>query len=362
MLRCRQSLRIDDRLHGVTVRRPRAAVCALADKAARRRAAGSSDAGVGVPDLNDMMIFARVVAASGFAQAARQLGMSKSRVSKSVARLEQALGVRLLNRSTRGMSLTEIGAAYHKHCVHIADEAAQAADLVGELRAEPVGVLRISCPVAFGRLHVAPAVASYLASHRKMRIDLTTSDRLVDLTSEGFDLAIRILREPDLHLVARRLAPVRRVICATPGYFARHGVPKTPQDLARHNCLHYTHFGSQGQWRLQGAQGQIGVAVEGSLSVNDDDVLARAVLGGLGIALLPTFIVADELRSGLLRPVLSQYVAPERYIHAVHLPNPNLPAKVRGFIDFLQQQIGRPPYWDRAAGQPSPPTFAPVAG
>jgi DNA-binding transcriptional LysR family regulator len=314
-----------------------------------------------MPDLNDMMIFARVVAANGFAQAARELGMSKSRVSKSVARLEQSLGVRLLNRSTRGMSLTEIGAAYHKHCVHIADEAAQAADLVGELRAEPIGVLRISCPVAFGRLHVAPAVASYLASHPKMRIDLSTTDRLVDLTSEGFDLAIRIVREPDLHLVARRLAAVRRVICATPGYFARHGVPKSPQDLAHHNCLHYTHFGSQGQWRLQGAGGQIAVAVEGSLSVNDDDVLGQAVLAGLGIALLPTFLVADELRSGLLRPVLSKFVLPERTIHAVHLPNPNLPAKVRGFIDHLQGQIGRPAYWDRPLRQAPVPAEAALA-
>lgn len=299
-------------------------------------------------DLNDMMIFADVVAADGFAEAARKLGISKSSVSKSVARLERSLGVRLLNRSTRGMSLTEIGAAYHKHCVRIAEEAARAADLVGELRADPVGVLKITCPVAFGRLHIAPAVAGYLARHQKLRIDLTTTDRIVDLTSEGFDVAIRISPAPDAHLVARRLAVVRRVICATPGYFARFGVPTTPQELARHNCVHYTHFGSHGQWRLQGTNGQIVVPVDGSLRVNDDDVLSGAVLAGLGIALLPTFIVGNELQAGLLQSVLSEFVPPERHIYAVHLPNPNLPAKVRGFIEFLQAQIGPVPYWDRA--------------
>ncbi|MEO8122515.1 MAG: LysR family transcriptional regulator [Burkholderiales bacterium] len=301
-----------------------------------------------VPDLNDMMVFASVVAANGFAESARQLGISKSRVSKSVARLERALSVRLLNRSTRGMSLTEIGAAYYKHCVHIADEAAQAAAVVGELRSEPVGVLKITCPVAFGRLHIAPAVAGYLARYPKLRVDLTTTDRLVDLTGEGFDVAIRIEREPDLHLVARKLAAARRVICATPGYFARFGVPTTPQDLMRHNCLHYTHFGSHGQWRLQGANGQIVVPVDGSLRVNDDDVLCGAVLGGLGIALLPTFIIGNELQTGLLQSVLPEFVPLERYIYAVHLPNPNLPIKVRGFIEFLQAQIGPVPYWDVA--------------
>lgn len=302
-----------------------------------------------MPDLNDMVIFARVVAANGFAETARQLGISKSRVSKSVSRLEQSLGVRLLNRSTRGMSLTEIGTAYYKHCVHIVDEVAQAADVVGELRSEPVGVLKITCPVAFGRLHVAPALASYLARFPRMRIDLTTTDRVVDLTSEGFDVAIRIAREPDPHLVARELAAVRRVVCGTPGYFARFGVPTTPQELSRHNCLHYTHFGSHGQWRLQGATGQIVVPVDGALRVNDDDVLSRAVLAGLGVALLPTFIIGNELQAGLLRSVLSDYVPLERHIYAVHLPNLNLPSKVRGFIDFLQAQIGLVPYWDRAA-------------
>lgn len=299
-------------------------------------------------NLNDMVIFARVVDARGFTETARRLGTSKSSISKSVARLEKSLGVRLLNRSTRGLSVTEIGAVYYEHCVRIADEAAQAAESVSELRLQPRGVLKLTCPVAFGRLHVAPAVAAYLAQYPHMRLDLMVTDRVVDLVSEGIDVAIRIAREPSLHLVARELAPVRRVVCATPGYFDRYGVPTTPQDLALHNCLHYTHFGMPGQWSLEGANGQmIVVPVKGSMRVNDDDVLSRVVLDGLGVAVLPSFIIGHELQAGLLRSVLSDFVPLERRIYAVHLPNIHLPLKVRGFIDFLQARIGAIPYWDR---------------
>jgi DNA-binding transcriptional LysR family regulator len=305
-------------------------------------------------NLNDMVTFARVVEASGFTEAARRMGASKSRVSKTIARLEEDLGVRLLNRSTRGLSLTEIGAAFYEHCVRIADEATQAAELVNQLQSEPRGVLKITAPVAFGRLHVAPAIADYLTLYPRVRLDMTTTDRVVDLVSEGYDLAIRIEREPSLHHVARELAPVRRVVCATPGYFARFGTPASPQDLTNHNCLQYTHFGSQGAWRLQGDGGEIVVPVTGSFRVNDDDVLSRAVIGGLGVALLPTFIIGQELQAGRLQSVLSHYVPLERHIYAVHLPNPHLPVKVRGFIDFLQARFGPVPYWDRADGSDLP--------
>jgi DNA-binding transcriptional LysR family regulator len=252
-----------------------------------------------------------------------------------------------LNRSTRGLSLTEIGAAFYEHCVRIADEATQAAELVSQLQSEPRGVLKVTAPVAFGRLHVAPAVADFLMLHPRVRLDMTITDRAVDLVSEGYDLAIRIAREPSLHHVARELAPVRRVVCATPGYFQRFGTPASPQELTKHNCLHYTHFGSQGEWRLQGESGEIVVPVAGSFRVNDDDVLSRAVMGGLGVALLPTFIIGHELQAGRLQSVLSNYVPLERHVYAVHLPNLHLPVKVRGFIDFLQARFGPVPYWDR---------------
>jgi DNA-binding transcriptional LysR family regulator len=301
-------------------------------------------------NLNDMVTFARVIEANGFSEAARRMGVSKSRVSKTVARLEQSLGVRLLNRSTRGLSLTEIGAAFHEHCTRIVEEATQASDVVSQLQSEPRGTLRVTAPVAFGRLHVAPAVADYLNRYPRLRLDMTITDRMVDLVSEGYDVAIRIRREPSLHVVARELAPVRRVVCATPDYFERRGLPSTPQDLSGHNCLHYTHFGTQGEWRFQGPEGEIVVPVQGSLRIDDDDTLAQAVLRGLGVALLPTFIIGGELKAGRLQSVLSDYLPLERRIYAVHLPNVHLPLKIRGFIDFLQNRFGPEPYWDVADG------------
>jgi DNA-binding transcriptional LysR family regulator len=315
-------------------------------------------------NLNDMITFARVVEAKGFSEAARRMGTSKSRLSKAVAKLEQSLGVRLLNRSTRGLSLTEIGAAFHEHCARIADEAAQAIEVVGQLQSEPRGVLKVSAPVAFGTLHVSPALADFLRVHPDLTVDMMITDRVTDLVEESYDVALRIAREPEPELVARKLAPVRRVVCATPEYFERRGLPVEPHDLSRHNCLHYTHFGSQGVWRLRGPNEEIVVPVEGSLRINDDEALSKAVLGGLGIAMLPTFIIGGELQSGRLLAVLSDYVPIEQHIYAVRLPNRHLPAKVRAFIDFLIDRFGPDPYWDRLhpAGHRSDVGLAPVEG
>jgi DNA-binding transcriptional LysR family regulator len=249
--------------------------------------------------------------------------------------------------------LTEIGAAFHEHCLRITEEAALAAEVVGRLQSEPRGVLRVTAPVAFGRLHVGPAVAEYLSRYPRLKLDMTITDRMVDLVSEGYDVAIRIRREPSLHVVARELAPVRRVVCATPDYFERRGIPAVPEDLTEHNCLHYTHFGTQGEWRFQSARGEIVVPVKGSLRIDDDDTLAQAVLSGLGVAMLPTFIIGRELQTGRLQSVLSDYVPLERRIYAVHLPNVRLPVKIRGFVDFLQARFGPTPYWDRTEDEAS---------
>lgn len=304
-------------------------------------------------DLNDMVTFARVVEAKSFSRAAQRMGASKSRVSKAITRLERALHTRLLNRSTRGLSLTEAGAAFYEHCSRIAEEAQRAVEVVSQLHSEPRGVLKLTAPVAFGTLHVAPALPEFLGLHPDLSIDMTITDRIVDLVEEGYDLAIRIVREPDLHLVARKLAPVRRVACATPEYFKRRGVPKTPQELKRHNCLHYTYYGAQSEWRFKGPEGEIAVPVSGDLRINDDEALSQAVLGGLGVALLPTFIIGMELQAGRLQAVLSDYVPLERHIYAVHLPSIHLPPKIRVFIDYLRTRFGPEPYWDRPArGRP----------
>lgn len=298
-------------------------------------------------NLVGMAIFARVAEAKSFSEAARRLGLSKSMVSKEVTRLERSLGARLLNRTTRKLSLTEIGAAFYEHCARVVQEAEEAELLVGRLHGEPRGVLKLTTPVAFGTLHVAPALPEFLAKYPDVTVDLTISDRFFDLAEEGYDLSVRIARELPPNVVARHLAPINRVVCATPGYFEKHGVPNSPDDLARHNCLVYTHANPDSLWRFRAAGADTAVPVRGNLMLNDDEALWQAVLGGLGISLLPTFIVGKDLQAGRLQAVLAQYVPSERNLHALYLPNRHLSAKVRVFIDFMLERFKAPPYWDR---------------
>ncbi|HYC46400.1 MAG TPA: LysR family transcriptional regulator [Burkholderiales bacterium] len=299
-------------------------------------------------DLQRMAIFARVVEEKSFSGAARRLGLSKSLVSKQITQLERSVGSRLLNRTTRALSVTEAGAIFYEHCARIVDELEEAKLAVGQLQTAPRGLLRLSVPVAFGRLHIATALPEFLARHPEVKIGMATTDRFVDLAEEGYDLAIRIVDQPAPTLVARRLAPVKRKLVATPDYFARHGTPETPADLEHHNCLTYTYFNPQDPWRLRGPTGEISVRATGNLRVNDDDALSAAVVQGLGVALLPTFIIGRELQSGGLQAALSEYIPVERHIYAVYLANRHVSAKVRAFIDFLLERFSPEPYWDRA--------------
>lgn len=300
-----------------------------------------------MPDLNLMATFARVVEAGSFSEAARRLNSSRSAVSKAVAKLEAEFGARLLNRSTRALSLTEIGAAVAEHCARIVDESEQAEQAAGSLHGEVRGVLRVAASVAFGTLQVAPALAEFLARHPDLRLDVTITDRMVDLASEGYDVMIRVMGEPPGNMVARRLAPVTRQLCATPDYFARHGVPNAPQDLAKHDCVIYARAPEKGHWRLFGPAGEILVPVSGRLQIDDNEALSQAVLAGLGIGLLPTFIVGRDLQEGRLQAVLSEYVSVQQHVYALYLPTRHLPAKVRAFIDFFLKRYGPQPYWDR---------------
>lgn len=296
-----------------------------------------------------MAIFAHVAESGSLSEAARRLGMSRSAVSKAVAKLEKGLGARLLNRSTRHISMTEVGAALAEHCSRILAEALQAEQVVERLQYAPRGTLKVAVSVAFGTLHVAPALAEFLGRYPEISMDMTITDRNVDLAEEGYDLLVRVCREAPANLVSRRLVPVRRRLCATPEYFARHGTPQVPQDLTTHNCLDYTHSGERGLWRFTGPQGAIAVPVSGRLRINDDEALSQAVLGGLGLALLPTFIIGQDIQAGRLRSVLSEYLPIEQHVHAIYLPTRHLPAKTRAFIDFLATRLGPYPYWDREA-------------
>lgn len=298
-------------------------------------------------DVNDLLLFAEVVKAKSFSGAARRLGISKSQVSKVVARLEASLGVQLLQRTTRRLNLTEVGEAYFEHCDRILEELALADDTVHRHQLMPRGKLKISASVAFGTLHVAPALPDFLTLHPQLSVDMTINDRLVDLVEDGYDVALRISPEPGANLVARRLAPIHRKICASPAYLEKCGTPLIPADLTDHNCLDYSFMSTQGNWHLKGPDGDISVPVSGNLRINDDEALSQAVLGGLGLALLPTFIIGKELQSGRLVEILPGFVPTERFIHAVYLSNRHLPLKVRALIDFLVARFGDTPYWDR---------------
>jgi len=298
-------------------------------------------------DLNLMIIFAHVVNEQSFSAAARKLNVSRSSVSKSVAKLEQALGASLLNRNTRHLSLTEVGASFFEFCTRIGYEADEAHKMIDNLQAQPRGVLKIVASVAFGTLHIAPAVGDFLRRYPELDIDMTITDKVVDLAEEGYDVAVSVMSDLPQALVARKLAPIRRRLCATPAYFEEFGIPQSPEDLVKHNCLDYIHSGDRGLWRFTGPDREVAISVSGKLRINDDEALSQVVLSGFGMALLPTFIIGKDLQAKRLKSVLSEYIPTKQQVYALYLPKRNLPIKIRAFVDFLVERFGDDPYWDQ---------------
>ena len=299
-------------------------------------------------NLNDMATFASVVSEGSFSRAAQSLGLSKATISKRISRLEDRLGARLLNRTTRRLSLTEIGSAFNEHCSRLVAEAEEAEQTVTALTANPRGTLRVNVPMSFGRLHIARAIPQFLAQYPDLKVDITLDDAFVDLVHGGYDLAIRIADLPDSSLVARRLAPSRRVVCGSPGYFRRRGVPETPDDLKNHECLSYRYLATTGSWPFRKGQRTWSIPVSGSLSANNGDVLLAAAVAGTGLVLVPTFMVEQQLRSGALRPVLASYAESDFGIYAVYPHRRHVSAKVRAFVDYFVERFGPAPYWDEA--------------
>lgn len=299
--------------------------------------------------LAEMMTFAKVVETKSFSAAAQALATSKSLVSKQVSSLENALGVRLLNRTTRRMSLTEIGAAYYEHCVRIAQEIDAAAETVTQLQVEPRGVLRLTSPVIFASLHLAPALQSFLKRYEQVEVELNATDRIVDLVEEGYDLAIRITDNPAPSMIARRISPVRWVTCASPDYLARHGTPRTPQELMQHQCLTYQGVPAlRSGWRYMVGSREVSIHPTGRVRVNNSEVLLQMALDGAGIVLFPTYILGQYLASGRLKEVLPESVAnPDMSLYATYLRNRYMQPKVRAFIDHLLEHFGPEPHWDR---------------
>lgn len=298
--------------------------------------------------VTSMQVFVRVAGLGSFSAAARALHLSQTMVTKHVAALEERLGVKLLHRSTRKLTLTEGGRNYLAACERILAEIEEAEASASLERIEPRGVLRLNVPLTFGFRHIAPAIPEFTRLHPAVSFDLGLADRYVDLIEEGWDLAIRIGRLKDSSLVARRLAPCRTVVCAAPSYLKEHGIPQTLDDLARHNCLGYTLPSAIGanRWTF-GPEGEIVVPVQGNLRANNGDALLAAAVAGQGLIYQPTFIVGDSLRDGSLVPVLGGYPTYQPGIHAVLPSARQAPAKVRAFIAFLAARFAPEPDWDR---------------
>jgi DNA-binding transcriptional LysR family regulator len=302
--------------------------------------------------LTTLAVFVKVVDAQSFAGAARDLGLSPAMVSKHVQTLEAQLGARLLNRTTRRLSLTEIGRGYYERARQILADLEEADRAASDLQATPRGVLKVNAPFSFGIRHVASAIAAYLAAYPDVTVDVSLNDRYIDLLAEGVDVALRIGRLADSSLIARRLVPIRMVLAAAPAYIARHGQPSAPKDLTGHVCLLYTYAATADEWRFTGPDGRDEVVrVSGRLLANNGDILRTAAVDGLGIALLPSFIAGEHVRSGELVRLLPGFAAPEGALYAVYPPGRHLSPKLRSFIDFLATRFGEAPEWDR----PEPP-------
>jgi DNA-binding transcriptional LysR family regulator len=288
--------------------------------------------------LTSLTVFVRVVDCGGFSAAARRLNMSVSMVSSHVQSLEDRLGARLLNRTTRKVSLTEIGEAYYERCTQILAELDEADRMAGALQSTPRGTLRLYTGAHIVRF-IAPIVAEFLELYPDASVELTMGERMVDLVEEGYDLAIRPTPPPDSSLIVRQLATWRAILCCSPGYLEAHGPPSQLGDLVRCNCLRYAFYPFD-EWRFTGPGGEpASVRVSGNLLTNSAETLRIAALSGQGVFLAPGFVVADDLEAGRLVPILPEYRPLEFTINAIYPHRRHVSAKVRGFIDLLARRI-----------------------
>jgi DNA-binding transcriptional LysR family regulator len=290
--------------------------------------------------LSSMKVFIAVVDGGSFAAAAARLDMSRAMASKHVANLEEHLGTRLLNRTTRRLSLTESGTEFYSRSNQIIADVAEAEQVAGHLATDPRGVLKITMPLSYGQHRMGPVIADYVSRHPKVKLDISLSDRKVDLVEEGFDLAIRIGALPESGLIARKLGSERSVLCASPEYLRRRGMPQSPKDLADHACLSYSLSNGGDEWRLESRSEKVTVRSTGPIKADNGDILRLAALSGAGLLFQPLFIVTNDLQSGRLVQVLPDYVSSELGIYAIYPNRKHLSAKVRTFVDFLVEHLG----------------------
>ncbi len=301
--------------------------------------------------ISDFDIFARVARAGNMSAAGREIGISPAVVSKRISLLEERLGARLFQRTTRQLTLTETGEGYFKRVLEILKLVEEADEFVSQRNTGPRGSLKITAPTCFSRFHVAPHLSEFVARYPQIQLDMVLTDNFVDIIRDGFDVAIRIGELPDSSLVARKLAPDTRVICAAPAYLAAAGMPKSLDDLAKHNCLS---AGAQDVWRLEGPEGLRNVRVKGNIRSNSAELVREALVAGLGLGLRSIWEIGPELESGTLKAVLPQYRGSSHVaIYAVYPSREFMPTKVSAFVDFLAEKYGAEPYWEKPSQAPA---------
>lgn len=282
-----------------------------------------------------MKMYVAVVDGGSFSAAAEQLGISRAMASKQIFQLEEHLGTRLLNRTTRKLSMTETGRVFYERSVQIMGDVDEAEQVAGQMTRRPQGVLRVTIPLSYGQHRLAGILGDYAQAYPQVQLDISLSDRKLDLIEDGLDVAIRIGAMAQSDLIARKIGSERSVVCASPAYLARHGAPCTPAELSHHACLGYTLSGSAAQWQLEGPAGPVSVSVSGPIKADNGDILRLAALQGAGILFQPHFIVGDDIAAGKLVRVLPQWQSAELGVHAVYPSRKHLSAKVRTFVDFV---------------------------
>jgi DNA-binding transcriptional LysR family regulator len=298
-----------------------------------------------VDKLASLRAFVKVVELGSFSDAGRQLRLSRSAVSKYIGDLEQSLGVQLLNRTTRHASPNENGQAYYERAISILADIDAADQAVTHLQSTPRGLLRVNAPMSFGTLQLGAAIADFMGLYPELQIQLILSDDLVDPVQDGFDVTLRIAELESSSLIARKIVPIQRVICASPAYLEKHGVPLRPSELRDHRFLTYGLLLTGNQWKLSGKDGDHWIQPSWLLCANNAEVLRDAAVKGRGVALLPTFIAATALQKGGLRSFLNEYKAPQLTLYAIYPPTRHLAVKVRLFIDFLVERFGSGAEW-----------------
>ena len=290
--------------------------------------------------LASMQAFTEVVAAGGFAAAARKMGVSRSTVNKLVINLENQLQVQLLQRSTRQVSPTPTGLIYYERCLNILGEVEAAEIAVSQLQQEPRGTLKINAPMSFGTLHLGSAIAEFMVQYPQLQVQLTLEDRLIDPIAEGYDVVIRIAQPQESpNLVCQTIAPIPRVLCAAPSYLEKYHLPQHPTQLSDRSCLHYGHLITGNQWHLIAQDRTYKVIVKGVLCSNNGEVLKDAAVRGLGIALLPMFIIEQEIKQKSLVVLDVDYHPTELTLSLIYPLNRHLTTKIKIFAKFLQQRF-----------------------